>query len=369
MNEEQRIKAVFRGRKPDQIPWVARTVLWYTHHKGMGTLPEKYRDWHMWDIQRDLGMGILARVYVYETYTEGVEIAVTNRPGEVITEYRTPVGTVTTTEVDAPEQSHAGATKYLHEKMVKTPADYDVACYIVDHTFVRPKYEEFYETEKGLRGDGLALPLMVRSPWQRILIEFAGYERTFYDLMDVPAQVEKLYQSLYAFAKDKMWPVLLDSPAEYIESNDNFSSLITNPRMFEQYCRPYFTEWGEALHRRGKILGTHIDGEPRALLPLLGPAKIDVAEAFTPAPMTTCTTPEARQLAGPDVIIWGGIPSAILTPDSMGEAEFDAFVVELLQQMRDDERFVLGVGDNVMPEANIERVRRVRGLVEAHGRY
>lgn len=367
MNEDQRIKAVFRGERPDQIPWIARIVLWYNYHKSMGTLPERYRDWHMWDIQRDLGMGILARVYVYEMSIEGVEEVITEKDGQTITEYRTPYGTVRTVHIDAPEQAHASASKYQVEKFIKREADYDAMRYILDHTVVRPKYEEYEATEKAVRGDGLVLPLMIRSPWQRILIEFAGYEQAFYDLIDHPAKVEALHDAIYAFYKEKLWPVMLECPGPYIESNDNFSALVTSPKMFERYCARYFREWGGLLHAKGKLLGTHIDGEPAPLLPLLHGANIDVAEAFTPAPMTSITTAEARALA-PETIIWGGIPSAILSPASMGDDEFEQYIVDLLQSMAGDGKFILGVGDNVMPEADIERVRKVRALLEKHGR-
>lgn len=47
-----------RGEPVDRIPFIARMELWYGFHRNRGTLPHPYESADLWDIQRDLGVGI-----------------------------------------------------------------------------------------------------------------------------------------------------------------------------------------------------------------------------------------------------------------------------------------------------------------------
>jgi hypothetical protein len=52
----------------------------------------------------------------------------------------------------------------------------------------------------------------------------------------------------------------------------------------------------------------------------------------------------------------------------VSDADFDAFVIRVLDVMKSEPRYVLGVADQVPPLARFERIARVRELVEEHGR-
>ena len=58
MNHRDRALAAMRGRPVDHIPFIARMDLWYSFHHNQGTLPPPYEKASLWDIQRDLGIGI-----------------------------------------------------------------------------------------------------------------------------------------------------------------------------------------------------------------------------------------------------------------------------------------------------------------------
>ena len=51
------------------------------------------------------------------------------------------------------------------------------------------------------------------------------------------------------------------------------------------------------------------------------------------------------------------------------DEEFDAHVRHVLEVMRSEPRYVLGVADQVPPDGLERRVRRVRDLVEEFGGY
>jgi hypothetical protein len=77
---------------------------------------------------------------------------------------------------------------------------------------------------------------------------------------------------------------------------------------------------------------------------------------------------EWHKWVAPNTVMWGGIPGVYFT-DLVGDEEFDAFVIRLLKVMRSQPRYVLGVADQVPPRSRLERIARVRPLVEEYGRY
>ncbi|MCL4370714.1 MAG: hypothetical protein M1380_07375 [Chloroflexi bacterium] len=384
MNENQRFMAILHGQVPDRIPWVARMALWYTYHKSKGTLPEKYRDWELWDIQRDLGVGIMGRTRLYGKNMKGVEARTHQKGNELLTEYVTPVGTVTTLHKVRPDLAvsvytgevrslevgiHRADYAYQSEHMIKGVEDYPIVEYIIENTEVVPAYEDYLGTAQMVGGDGVALAMVDRVPIQDVLIHFIGFERAFYELYDHVSQVEHLLQLLTDFHKEKLWPICLDAPTELIETGANLSGIMTTPALFESYFAPYTREYAQRLHAKGKLLGTHLDGDPAPLLKEVPRSGLDMVEAFTPAPMTNCTVGDARKAYDGKVMIWGGIPSTILCPDSMDDEQFDAQMRRLLKEVTPGDGFILGVGDNIMPEASLERVILVREMVEKYGRF
>jgi hypothetical protein len=93
-----------------------------------------------------------------------------------------------------------------------------------------------------------------------------------------------------------------------------------------------------------------------------------MVECFVTAPMVPLTLAHARQFWGDRVIIWGGLPSALLSP-SVPEDEFRAYVYELFDVVAPGDAFILGVADNVMPDSLIDRVAWVSEQVEQRGWY
>ena len=89
---------------------------------------------------------------------------------------------------------------------------------------------------------------------------------------------------------------------------------------------------------------------------------LDVCESFSPSPLTPCTFEEAWEAWRDGPIIWGGIPSPILE-ERTHESEFLDYINRLLEIIGDG-RIILGVGDMVLPNNSIDRVRQIARLVE-----
>ena len=57
MTHKQRLLAVFRGERPDVMPWYADLTYWYSTEMIKGTLPEKYRGDGVVRLYKDLNTG------------------------------------------------------------------------------------------------------------------------------------------------------------------------------------------------------------------------------------------------------------------------------------------------------------------------
>ena len=123
--------------------------------------------------------------------------------------------------------------------------------------------------------------------------------------------------------------------------------------MAESYRRT-----AESAHRHGKRLVVHAGGPVRRILPLLAAAGVDGVEGIAGPPQSDCTLAEARQIAGPGLTLWGGIPQDLLM-DIHTEEEFEAGVAEAFREAQGDSRVILGVADRVPADADFARLQRI----------
>jgi uroporphyrinogen-III decarboxylase len=321
----------------------------------------------MWDIVRDLGGGLYHPfLMIFSERFHNVEVKVYEQGREKLTEYKTPLGTVSTKHVLT--SAMAGALQpYQTEYMLEQADDYDVVEYIIENTKLTPNYNEFLELEDEFGEDGVVFADSGNAPIHRLMRDLMGYERFFFELHDHPAKVERLLDILTCQSKE-VQEIAADSPADIIRIGGNFSDAVTSPPLFAKYFVPYFQEFSMLMHSRGKIVVSHTDGEMKRLLSLFLKTGIDVAEAFTPTPMTNCTLTEARETWGDKITIWGGVPSIFLC-DGFSDEEFESYMLNLFKEIAPGNNFILGLGDNLPADGQLERLARIADLVDKYGEY
>ena len=143
---------------------------------------------------------------------------------------------------------------------------------------------------------------------------------------------------------------------------------MTPPPVFDTHITPYYQDFSARLHAAGKYLAMHADNDTTQILGHIERSGFDMVECFVTQPMVSTTLPMAREAWGDRVTIWGAIPSAILE-DPYTDGEFEEYMRGVFRDAAPGAAFVLGVADNVMPDAKIERVRRVTEMVEEFGHY
>ncbi|MBM3956887.1 MAG: hypothetical protein FJ313_02400 [Gemmatimonadetes bacterium] len=369
MTNRERLLAILDGRSPDRIPWIPRLELWYTAHRLAGTLPPEYDNLRLRDIQRDLRIGASARTgRVYTTRRRGVEVN-TRREGLITTtEYRTPVGTVTEITRRTTELDRLGLQPLVVGKMLKRPEDYETVTYIYENTEFYPCYEEFEAYDRDIGDHGLPMVSIEDVPFHGWLQGLVGYDRGYIDLFDHRDRVERLLETMSQVLRERMWPVVANSPARLLLHGMHLASQTTPPNYFDRYITPYAREFNDYMHEHGKSVAQHADNDTSHILDQLLSAGWDMQETFVTHPMVPCTLKQAREKWGNSVIIWGGVPSVILEPD-YPEQDFEAYMDELFQTIAPGDAFILGVADNVMPTSMLSRIRRITELVEQKGRY
>ncbi|MAG37618.1 MAG: hypothetical protein CL878_15395 [Dehalococcoidia bacterium] len=369
MTNRERLLAILNGQAPDRIPWIPRLLIWYNARMQTNTMPDRFRGMSLREIERAVGVGAPARNgHIFETELRDVEVREHHTGRDTITEYTTPVGTVSFRTNLPPELERVGIQATEVEFLLKEPEDYDVLAFMTEHTVYHPTYEAYLDYEAEIGDDGLPMVQCGDCPFHHFLRKFAGYNQAYFELADRPQQVERLLALMTDHDETHLWPVVAESPAQLILHGAHFSSQMTPPSLFRQHIIPYYQRFSEQLHARGKTLALHADNDTGALLPLIREAGYDMVECFITAPMVDLTLAEARAAWGNDMIIWGGVPSVLLD-ESISDEEFEREMAGIFDAIAPGKAFILGVADNAMPEAKIERVERISELVEARGNY
>jgi uroporphyrinogen-III decarboxylase len=371
MNHRERALAAMRGEPVDHIPFIARMDLWYSFHKNQGTLPHPYQKASLWDIQRDLGIGIFGfgvwDISFFRLLHQKGTFHKERHDQETITTYLTPYGTLVARDVMAAELKEAAGTGARIEYPFKSEKDYDALQFFIENTQVVENFEAYSQFISNIGGDGLALPFSGHLPAHQLMIFWMGYQRFYYELHDNTTRLETLIQALQA-QQEEILALAAASPAEAIEVGANYDEQMTPPPIFERFFAPFYRQARSTLSAADKILVIHGDGEMRRLLTNVMECGIQVVEAITPKPMTSIDIASTRRLWKDQVAMWGGLATVILTEDFSDE-KFESFLETLFRDVAPGDRFILGFGDNVPTDASFERVKRTAHFWADRGGY
>jgi uroporphyrinogen-III decarboxylase len=364
LSHKDNILAVVKGEPVSTIPFGARIDTWYNYHLAHDTLPPKYKGRSETDIIADQGAGAQKRYFsVCKERFHGMEVVIKHDPPYETREYITPIGKCGIKLLWS--TSEGPWLAYEQEKLFKSPADYPVIKYIMEHT--EPYFDEGYTAVRREVGDrGIVMTgVGLWSPPQRVMREIIGYEQFYMEMMDNQEQVEEMIAAVEQLELKKL-EIALDADIEIINLCANWSDDIHTP-VFRDYFTPYLQKTSAMIAARGKFSMVHADGEMRRLLPYFPETRVRIAEAITPAPMSSLTMGEFRRGLGEDVVIWGGIPSVMFEPN-YSTVEFDDFVISLIKEMAPGGNFIMGMADNLPFDGDIDRVGRVVHLLDKYGR-
>jgi len=371
MNLLERLLAVFSGEKPDVMPWFADLTYWYRARLYYGDLPTKYLgERGCIRLYRDLGCGAHEELYnlpgtVSYYGVKRVTITETLRDGTTINEqrYETPRGSIKSVTKFVPKSVSSAYIKYA----VETKQDLRVLQYIYKNQEFKPDYSLQYDRLENWDGLGFVSSLPPRTPFQRLIVVWAGVTNTIKLMMREPEELEETIQVM-SEADDPIYEAICESPAPGVYFGENITSDIISPGIFKKYHAPYYKMRARQLHAAKKIIYVHIDGTLRGVLPLMEETDVDCAQSVTPAPVGDVPVEDLRKIAGSKIILWGGLPGVYFSR-LYSEKTLREMAIDVIRHHLEGNKFIMGVADQVPPDGDITRVRMITELVEKEARY
>ncbi len=357
--------AAIRGEAVDRLPWSPFLAYWWEDQP-----PAFQANGQPWFFKQ-IGADTLLRGFTTPFQAEfnnpaaGCEVLVTRAGNLVRTEYRTPVGTLTATQIHSP----VGNTLFLHEHPVKTREDFRVLTYLVENMRIRPDYQTVQTALDELGEDGLLVPLTAvfgKTPFQALVEHWVGTEELVYALTDTPEAVEETLAVMSARALEAV-RIAVESPAEVFISWEDSSTQNVSPKLFARYIAPDLNRWGSEFHAAGKYFMHHACGHLRGLMAHIAAEEIDMLESISPPPTGNVEIWNARAMLPAHVGIIGGIePVRFL---AMNLDELTVYVEDLLDRVQHGpnrlRHYILANSDSCPPGVSVEKFKRVTEIARS----
>ena len=217
-----------------------------------------------------------------------------------------------------------------------------------------------WEAQKDVGVDGVVPIEIPRRPYSDLLHEFVGWGEGLMLLFEpeVGEILDALETKLRTLTLD-----LVQMPGSLLYALDNLDGQFISPRVFKKHLAESYRFTTEAAHSEEKQFVTHIGGPVRHLLAVLAQAGIDGLEGIAGAPQSNVTLSEARELTGPGVTLWGGVPQDYLLPE-YDEETFQGALRQAMEETKAGGRTILGVADRVPTRAVLERLAVIQDTLE-----
>ncbi len=362
MSWKSEILARFSGEGEGRPFYLPDLTLWYDWHTGQGTLPAEWQGFSLPQICRELGVPVWWPVRPWRLETPGVPVIKTEENGERIIRADAPSGTLIARWMQMPDGDW-WQTEYPVTGEEALPAALELAqarSYVLDTArLAELEAQDLGELSRAVGDDGVLVLEIPRRPMSDILHEMLGWSDGLM-LLGHP-----LVQQINAVLEDKLQSLVeqvAQLPGDLVLSPDNLDGQFISPRLFKKNLADSYRRTAEALHQQHKRLVVHVGGPVRHILAALAEAGVDGVEGIAGPPQGDVSLAQAREIAGPDLTLWGGIPQDYL-PDTRDFEELEAAVRQATQESRGDARMILGVADRVPAQADLGRLRAIPSLM------
>ena len=195
-----------------------------------------------------------------------------------------------------------------------------------------------------------------------------GLQRFAIDSRNNKKQFDDLYETLRK-KELELYKLVSDSPADVCIMGENITGIVTNPKLFENYCVPFYQEIARILHKKEKVLGVHFDGKLKCLTKLIGQTDIDVIEAFTPPPVGDLEIDEARK-EWKNKVLWTSFPASLSMNTELNLVKKET--LEILRRASPGDHFAIGITEDLGDVKSIRYAQVLRAITETvheHGKY
>lgn len=349
------ILARFSGEAGERPVYLPDLTLWYDWHQGKGTLPNQWKSYSLPEVARALGAPVWLVARPWRVETPGVQVVTTETEGERVVRFETPAGILVARWKLGPDGDW-WQTEYPVKTREDLPAAQELArarSYAVDPADLARL--------RGMVGDDGVLALeLPRRPYSDLLHEFLGWSEGLL-LVSEPA-VGEIVTGL-ELKLQELVQEMATLPGHLILSPDNLDSQYISPTVFQAYLADSYRLTADVLHQHNKHLLVHVGGPVKHILALLAGVGVDGVEGISRPPQGDVSLAQAREIAGADLTLWGGIPQDFLL-DIHDREEFETAVLQAAQEAKGDRRVILGVADRVPVDAELARLEAIPALIE-----
>lgn len=354
---------LLNGEQPTEVVWSVDITYWVDGRCADGRAdPNLQTEIGLLELSRDLGMMPYywyGKFWAAETrYDSRIEILSTTEGKRRTMIWQTPVGSISAEWTQLEGCWSEAPTHYA----VQNERDLEVLLYLLEHRRLEPTNLDDFRQRLDLwaRYDGVPCLGLPRSPLPAFIADWAGVEHGALLVMDHPDMVEEALRLMTAQEQPVLEAVAeLKPPLVHFPDNLSSDSLTS---FFGAHMAGRYRQRLDFLHAAGVRCAVHLDGMVRGLLPRLAAVGFDVVEALTPKPSGDVAVTDMRALSANDrVILWGGVPGAMFVPPFTWD-DVQQHVQTLLASWASGP-FILGVGDQVPPDGNLDFVRKISDLI------
>jgi len=374
MNSRERLSSIFKGVRPDRIPWAPLIDGYF-----LSSLKEKNIEMNSIELLRHIRADILERhvsTYIdilqtgssYMIYMNPKDIMVqknikitmnfNKKSGEIFYIYETPLGIIKEKYV------FTKASPFLPfpvERKIKKKEDLSIYKYLLTNIQPVPNFNNFQKVVDYIGDDGLATASGPPTPLLRLLEKDMGVENFYYYLYDYPKEMEEILDIMHERNKN-IYRIIIKSPAEVIIGYENSSTTLFSPQIYKNYCLHQINEYTDIVREAGKIFLTHMCGKLDNIMDLISEGKQNGITDITSPPTGDLNISKALKVWGRNKIVIGGIDATAFTQLSVDDIK--EYVKDLLEQINPSDNFILGSGDAVPYGTPLENLKAVTEVIE-----
>ncbi len=384
----ERFFRLFAGDPAGDVPFFPDITDWYIAHRvapgtpqpfGPGQyipdeaglhrldhgMPERYRGLTLREIYRLHGWGLPVHLYDWCDFVfEEPSRLETRRDGtRKVQVLHTPAGSLTRVDLMAADGSFTP-----HEFFVKQLSDLDILRRGLEHQRCLPRYDRVLAVLAELDGQGVGDITVMRSPFGKLIQEYMGFEAVVYALFDAPAAILEFMEFQEALDLEQV-RLAARSPARVVIISDHADENLIAPPYYRDYCLPFYRKACAILHRAGKIVSTHLDGNFKGHFPYLADTGFDLLDGCTPKPMNNYEVEELAAALPSGMKTYLGVPATLFC-QGLPTSEIEEFGERIWRALPG--RVIVNVGDILPPNGDIEQVvalgERIRELNLPGGR-
>ncbi|MCP4645544.1 MAG: hypothetical protein GY851_34185 [bacterium] len=225
---------------------------------------------------------------VHDSYQEGGDSYAIHRK-------ETPVGTI----------QKVTRNGWHHEDWLKTPADYAVRQWVVEHTELTPCYEAFDYADETVGDYGVPVVMGSRTPAMSINVDWAGTQQFCMDLAMELDELMALYEAEKKLFLEEV-QIIAKGPGRFVKWFENLTVAMLGPARYTQLLVSVYEETVPILEAAGKRVMVHYDGALRCIADRIAAAPFHMVESLTEPPEGDMMYDECRE-AWPDKVLWGNV--------------------------------------------------------------